>query len=181
MRWSRLARIAAALLIGASWAGCARKESPTQPAVEPLAPPELKAYELFIDWGSFSIGPGSTHLSSPAARYRATRGSADDAQLVVVGTGALPTLRMTSTVPSSSDYHVYFFDNDSLWWDVSAAQRPIPPGWYDLGGLPWVPADTGLHVLRAVIDPTHRVDETDESNNEARLSVHVTPGDLVAG
>jgi hypothetical protein len=173
------ATIVGALLVGVIIVGCGKEEAPTQPAPVP-DPPELTAWDLYLYWGS--IGPTAPRGAAPSALLPAARtGSAAEVPLVVVGTGALPNLRMTSNVGTSIDYHVHFFVDDVLWWDVSAVQRPISPGWYDLGGLPWVPADTGLHVLRAVIDPTQRVAEVDETNNERSLTVRVIPGDLVAG
>jgi hypothetical protein len=160
-------------------AGCSKRATESvQPNPTPPPQPDLRAVEGYLEWGSFPIGaPARTQDARMAKRLRV---SYDIESTVVVGTGALPALEMVVT-NVIADYHVHFYVNDSLWWDVDARQRPIPQGWSGLFGLPWVPADTGTFVIRMVLDPLHQVPEVDENNNEQRLRVHVVPGDLVAG
>jgi len=173
---------AALLMVGSAvLGGCGRKATPYQPVQAPPEDPDLVAVEAFIYWGSIGIGsPARAGTVLPHGRAQTTRAAFDENSTVVVGTGVLPAFRMRSQ-GITADYRVHFYVDDTLWWDVGARERPLPSGWSDLFGKMWWPADTGVHVIRMVLDPTHRVAEIDESNNELRFEVHVIPGDLVAG
>lgn len=48
-------------------------------------------------------------------------------------------------------------------------------------GKGWLAPDTGLYVMRMVVDATNQVDEIDETNNEKLLRLRVIPGDLACG
>lgn len=169
------------VMIAAAALGCGKQAGqPYQPGPPP--DPDLAALEAFLFWGNgFPIGApsragrdGSNRMGQPGAN------SFDGQTTVVVGTSAAPGLRISST-GVTADYRVHIYTDDELWWDVGARERPIPSGLSDLFGKSWVPADTGVHVLRMVLDATGQVDEIDETNNERRIEILVIPGDLSAG
>jgi hypothetical protein len=153
--------------------GCDKRDT-ILPPVDP-GPPDLRAYELGLFWGEGDIGSARGRKAGMGGV--AIPGNHD--RFVIVGTGVLPSLRMITNVVGGEDFQIHFFDDDSLWWDVNSTELRVPPSAIiDIHGKFWAPADTGLHVLRAVIDPTNRVAEVDETNNEATFVVEVIPGNL---
>ena len=155
--------------------GCGKTSTPTRP-LPVLYEPDLRAYEAYLYWGASPIGgpmrAGDARLGERAGVARV----AHDINSVVVGTTAMPALRVTSQGVSGV-YGVQFYIDDQLWWEVGGP-APTPAGVVDHFGKTWVPADTGVHVLRMVVDPDNLVAEVDETNNEQRLEVKVIPGDL---
>ena len=169
---------AAALLVtmgSAVLVGCGKVPTaiPTPPAVH--YDPDLRAYYTILYWGpDLSIGgmqAGEARLVGSAGATRAL-----DINTVVVGTPAVPLLQVTSQGVSGG-YRAHFYIDDQLWWDVGGIAR-TPSGSIYHYGKTWVPADTGVHVVRMVIDPDSLVAEVDETNNEIQLEVKVVPGNL---
>ena len=169
----------AALLVSMGSAvlvGCGKTAIPTRPVMVHYDP-DLKAYWASLYWGEpVSIGGMRAGEARPSRSAGATR-VAHDINTVVVGTEAIPMFQVT-TQGVSGAYRAHIYIDDQLWWDVAGQARTSPLGSVYHYGKTWVPADTGVHVLRMIVDPDSLVAEVDETNNELRLDVKVILGDL---
>lgn len=164
------------------FSSCAREV--TRPdSIANQGPPDLRAEEGFLYWPSLPIGvvgrardPGTVSFVTPLPTRVGTTGPATHEQnIVVTGTGCLPAVRQ-SCVGSFRDYRIQYYIDDVLWWDRASSATS---GWQSFFGLPWTPADTGLHTIRVVLDATNRYAENDET--ETSFQVRVILGDLVSG
>src|SRR5262245_31221097 len=100
-------------------AGCGTTPIPAQPEVTHYDP-DLGAADAYLYWGpEVSIGgpmrAGDARLNGGAGVSQVTR----DINTVVVGTAAMPALRVVSQGVSGW-YRARFYIDDQLWWDVGA-------------------------------------------------------------
>ena len=177
LRFRAIAGAVVLLLGGAAQSGCG-KTSPYQPQMQHYDP-DLRAHEVSLYWGgSITIG-GPLRASGDlhGRRAGAMRGAFDISNTVVVGKQAIPACRIVSQGVSGA-YWVRFYIDDQLWWNAGGKATPWSGGVNDFHTKSWVPADTGVHVVRIVVDPDSLVAETDETNNEAQLEVLVIPSNL---
>ena len=171
----RVTALLAVAIIAATIYGCS-KHSPVEPTPIAALPPNLQASEGSIYWPP--IFGETTARRGMVANALPSSGNNE----VVAGTGALPSVRQ-ACAGSFPDYRIHFYVNDELWWDrPSSTTAPVGyQAWEDIFGKMWVPPDTGVYVIRVVLDATNRYPETDETDNEVSFEVHVIPPDLVAG
>jgi hypothetical protein len=80
-------------------------------------------------------------------------------------------------VDGSNGVHISYRDEGNS--DLKYANQIIPPGNVDVA-IPWTPTTPGLRNITVKIDENNKIEELDETNNNATVSINVEVGPLAS-